>query len=371
MTAPYVLRLISDIDKCVDQEYRALLCAELGCYWARTGDFDKADRLRVELRSAYGDGKNIRISILLMSLEGILLYFKDLNPGSYDRLVRAKFLSIASKDKDLISFTSAWVAHLDFNRNNFQSMVDSIVTCFDALTERSFSAECRVALVLGDVMLYTRNEVASKIWYERARSLAIKMGDQASIEALTFNRAALKIFNAQIDLIEYQMPPTNIADVISELRTATNYQIAANLKSLDELLQLADVQVTLLKQDFTASIHSIERLLDVNSTQISASSLMILKADLIRSYAECGKLPELTEFINFIEKSDIDSRYIDDRVLLLASLGKSAKLSGFSDLSIELSNRLIESMILYRKNTIEINVLIARYNITDSINILN
>jgi tetratricopeptide (TPR) repeat protein len=365
MTAPYVTKLIADIDAARDIAQRAILCAELGCYWARTGDFDRADRLRKELREIYGNGQDIRISILLMSLEGILLYFQDLNPKAHDRLSRAKLLSLACKDRNLISFTSAWVAHLDFNRNNFLGMIESIDICLNSFTVDSVSAECRVALVLGDALLYTGDEATSNKWYERARMLAVKMGDQASIGALTYNRAALKLFNARIASIETEIDPSVLRDLESEVKSAVNYQAIASLKSLDELLTTANINLQLLKGNFESASDAIKQLLKSNNSKENEKSDPILHADLVRCHAEAGHFMEISNFTDTINQFNINEKHIDDRVLILSSLAKTARLSGFVDLAPELDSRLLSSLEIYRQRIDQLSAMLTRYQTTD------
>jgi hypothetical protein len=361
LTAPYVTKLIADIDASDSIAQRAILCAELGCYFARTGEFDHANRLRIELRKIYGNGQDIRVSILLMSLEGILLYFQDLNPNAHDRLARAKLLSLACKDKNLISFTSAWVAHFDFNRNNFVGMIESISTCFDSFTDGSISAQCRVALVLGDVMLYTGDEATANRWYERARILAVKMGDQASIGALTYNRAALKVFNARIREIEEKINPRLLVDLESELKSAVNYQAVANLKSLDNLLTISRINLQILATDFKPAAAAIQNLLDSSGSEESNKQYSLLRADLILCRSEGGELFELSYFANLVDQCDINGLHIDDRVLVLSSLTRAAKISGFLDLTTQLKSKLFESLVAYKQHIDQLSVQLASY----------
>ena len=90
MTSPLVFRLLAEIDAAVDLEARAQLSGELACYWARTGEFERAETVRRQLRQTHGDGHNIRVSILIMIAEALLLYYRELSSNARDRMARAR-----------------------------------------------------------------------------------------------------------------------------------------------------------------------------------------------------------------------------------------------------------------------------------------
>ena len=69
MTAPLVARLQFALLTTEDPASRALLSVQIACYLARVGEFDEAERLRLELRKEYGDGRNAAVSIFLAELK--------------------------------------------------------------------------------------------------------------------------------------------------------------------------------------------------------------------------------------------------------------------------------------------------------------
>ena len=95
MTSPLVRRLVANIDLCHDTERRACHVAELACYWARVGEFEEAERLRTELRRDFGDCRSVRVSVLIMCIEALLMYFRELSPLARGRMAGANVLSTA------------------------------------------------------------------------------------------------------------------------------------------------------------------------------------------------------------------------------------------------------------------------------------
>jgi hypothetical protein len=154
VVSPLESRLTARIAEATDESLRGIYLAELACYYARVGDFDRAESHRVELRSVFGDGRDLRVSVLIMTLEALLLYFRELSPAARDRLLRARLLCAAGKEHRLLALTSAWLAHIDFNLDRFDEMSESIALGIESLDADDGAAECRLALVLGDAFMY-------------------------------------------------------------------------------------------------------------------------------------------------------------------------------------------------------------------------
>ncbi len=244
-----------------------MLTAELACYWARVGEFDEAERLRKELRSTFGDGRDVRVSILIMCIEGLLLYFRDLSPGALDRLARASLLSVAAGHKSLIALTSSWLAHIHFNSNRYVEMSDAIGVCLNSLEKSNLPAVCRVAMLLGDAHLYSGNAAVAQLWYDRARNAALELGDQAFVGALTYNRSALRVFVARVASAAATQSEDHSRLLAGEVQSAINYQAVAQLRSLDHLLAASRVGVLILQRNFSLARPVIEALLSSNDVK--------------------------------------------------------------------------------------------------------
>lgn len=320
MIAPYVIRLRTEIEHSVDATQRAMLTAELGCYWARVGEIEAAEQLNVELRRIYSDGRDIRVSVLIMCLEGLIQYFKNLSPIAFDRLARAKLLSEASGNSELIAFASAWLAHMHFNNNRFVEMLSAIESCFRALSVPNASAESRVSLVLGDAFLYVGDHATAKVWHDRARNLALRLGDRAAIGALIYNRTALHVFGARVDGIKGNALGVNIEQLNLEIRSAISYEFAADLKSLKYLLDSAKVGVLVMNADFKQAAILIQALLDGRSVTAGSGLELTLRADLAYCHAEVDEPISAKHIIETLLVSDLDSYHYDDKVLAFNSI---------------------------------------------------
>lgn len=328
MTSPLVRRLVASIDQCQDPERRACYVAELACYWARVGEFGAAEQLRAELRQDFGDGRSVRVSILIMCIEALLMYFRELSPQARDRMARASLLSQAARDSRLIALTSAWMAHIDFNLNRFETMASSIATCFSTMEGDDGTADCRLSLVLGDAFLFVRALASSNAWYARAHAAAGKIGDQAAIGALTYNRAALHVAGARLQSLHQSLPPPELSLVLAEVQSAINYQAIARLRSLDHLLQSANVGIMILQQRFVDALPYISSVLNSSDVPPNSAERALLQADLALTLACTGQMERALEAIESLLTTSIDSFSADDRAVIWSSISRASQVCG-------------------------------------------
>lgn len=322
MVAPLIQRLQDGIRAAENDELRAELAAQVACYQARVGEFNDAERIRSELRSTYNDGRSPTVSIRIMCAEGLLLFYRALDPGARDRLFRANLLSVALGIPKLIALTSAWLAHVDFNAGRFESMAKSAAASLATLHGDDGSAECRISLVLGDAFLYAGNEEVSRSWYERARLSANLLGDHAAVGALTYNRSALRLARARIDGLGVEIDCSRIALICSEIRSAVNYQAVAQLKSLDHLLLSASASSLILEERYSDASLAILKLIVSTEVPAGSAELALLYSDNAFCLAKTGGLDLAAEMAAAAVEINAANFDFDDQALIFDGLGK-------------------------------------------------
>lgn len=142
-------RLDHELAGCRDPLRRAELLAERGCHLARVGDRAGAQRIAAELRQDHGDGRASRIAVRIMLLEGLMLFFDNLDPAATDRILRAHTVALAWRHDDLIRLTAAWLAHMQFVLGDYAAMARALEPCFDR-PGACREASSRVCVVLGN-----------------------------------------------------------------------------------------------------------------------------------------------------------------------------------------------------------------------------
>jgi hypothetical protein len=361
MTSPLVERLTSSIKSSASKESRAFLISELACYWARTGEFEVAERLRVELRTEFGDGRSLRVSVMVMCLEALMLYYKELSPNARDRMARATLLSNAARERDLIAITSAWMAHIDFNLNRFESMSVALSDCFNVLAEGDFAANCRASIVLGDAFLFSDNLPIAKIWYERARQAAVQYGDQAAVGAMVYNRAALRVAAARFASLTRPVPVAEASMIRAEVKSAINYQIVARIRSLDHLLRSAEIGALILQENFHEAGVAIDALLASNELQPETGQAVMTAADQALVWANAGRVIEAANRVSHLLAGDLMHIGPDDRGLILWSLLRAAELCNQIDEARRIRELMDSAITEHERFLDELRIRISPY----------
>jgi hypothetical protein len=326
VTSPFVKNLLADMEAASGPEVKAIFLAELGCYWARVGEFAEAERIRQELRRDFGNGSSVRVSILIMVLEALQLYYKDLSPNARDRMLRASLLSKGFHERELIAKTSAWMAHIELNRAQFDSMISELQTSLAAMTTVDDATECRVALVLGDAFLIVGLHAQSQAWYEKSRRAANRLGDHAAVGAMTYNRAALRVARCRYESVSTDSFLVDTSLLRLDVESAINYQSVARLRSLDHLLTTTRVGLLMVQQDAAAAIPLIESLLASKDVAENSAQRWLLMADYSLSLATLGKLDAAQFQLDAVLSALPMAVPTDDICLILRSLCDAASL---------------------------------------------
>lgn len=331
MESPYESRLRSAVDRTGRSSDGATLLVELAGYLARVGRFQEADAILADVRREYGDGHSGRVTVMLMWAEGLLGYFRDLDPRAHDRLIRAQFLSTAARSAPLSALTSAWLAHIDFNLHRHEDMGKALRVCVDTLSPSDLQAKCRLALTLGDAFMVADDGDAARNWYSRAHALATLLGDHSAIAALTYNQAALAAFACRLANVEEAIAPSRLQHVAAVVRSASNYQGLAQLRSLQHLLVDAQAAVQILQGNFGEAARLVEELIRADTPVSPSGHKVTALCDAALCYAQLGRDAELHEVLNQIRLEELDRRTADDRAVAQGALRTAYALMGRSE----------------------------------------
>ena len=334
MTAPCISRLDSLISQAKTDVERARLLAEKGCYLARIGEVLEAKSIRQMLREKFGDGRDLGVSVRIMVLEGVLSYYQNLGPEAGDRIMRAKVLSVASGDRELISLTAAWLSHIQYFNDKYDAAIDSARLAIDNICNEQWQTHIRVGLLFGDMHLLVENHEASKRWYELARNAAVRYGDQAAIGAITYNRASLRVFNLRVSLaLGYPISDSDISFADAENRSSTNYQLVAGVTSLEHLLSSSRISVQVIRRQYVEARDALIEVLKGDNVPISYSYRRVLISDLVLCNAALGSSSAAADQLNILVSMGIHDLPIEDSLILQSTIGLAVSLD--SSLSTE------------------------------------
>lgn len=330
MPAPIVKRLLDSINSTIDPIERACLTVDLACYLAKAGDFGEANIIKTKIRSQYGKGENLKVSVRLMCLDALLFYYHDTDSRARDRMARAALISRAAGDLKLVALTSSWLAHFYFNQKNIDDMRINIDLCFSSLNEDDGTAQCRISIVLGDAFLYVGNVAESRIWYERARNLAVHLGDQTVFGAIAYNRAALSAFNLRFNELTLSVDPTNVDRVDAEIESSINFQELVGHSSLGFLMSAMRAGILIVKEQYLDAQIFVDQILDNDEFVVPSNHLRLIKSDKILILAKTNQIKDATLRISQLGEDFDLSSDSDDNAIVLDNLAVACDLCGLT-----------------------------------------
>lgn len=348
---PFIERLEVKIQGLSDKVAQAECYAEMACYWARCGEFQRAEQSCQQLRATFGDGRYPRISTLIMCVEGLLLFFRDLDMAALDRLARANLLSRAFGIDDVAALSSAWIAHINFNVDNYEHMGIAINQCFERLDSENSAARGRIAIVLSDAFLLVGRGKQARYWFGVAREAAVETGDHTLVAALTYNRAALNSFLTQLRILSGEASGQAIEIVSSELMSAFGYQRLARLGSLEQLLHLALVGTNIFKRDFESAWRTAKEVQDRFGDLLMPRQRALLVAQAGLSAVMTGR--EASEIDSSTLKSwafEAEGCDAGDRALVADCCAQVAEFLGMTEVQSFHAEEMRAYLKMFKKN---------------------
>ena len=169
--------------------------AELACYDARQGQYEKAAALLDALRIKYEAKPHPAISTWLSLADGLMSHFTDVGVSARDKMRRAHALSAAGRLMPLHALSAAWLAHMDYTRLDVDAMASHLGQALHLAEPEHHAARSRANLVAAQALHLAGRLDLALPWYQRARTHAIAEGDDATISAVMFNMASIRATN--------------------------------------------------------------------------------------------------------------------------------------------------------------------------------
>ena len=170
----------------------ACLRAQRGIYLARQGKYDEAQAIVKAVREEFGTRPNAEVTAWISLVEALIHFYGQPGPQALDRLRRAHALSRAMNHPVLVSLCAAWLAHIEFDANPMEPMLQYAVEALRLAQPSHHAALARVSLVIADAFHYAGRFDLAKPWYAAVREHALAEGDDAMISAMLHNVAAFR-----------------------------------------------------------------------------------------------------------------------------------------------------------------------------------
>ena len=127
MASRLLTQLAARIAATRDPVEAACLRAQRGIYLARQGKYGEAQAIVDAIRAEFGARPNAEVTAWISLVEALIHFYSQPGPKALDRLRRAHALSRAMNHPVLVPLCAAWLAHIEFNANRMEPMLQYAV----------------------------------------------------------------------------------------------------------------------------------------------------------------------------------------------------------------------------------------------------
>lgn len=191
-------KLLAEARLASDRVAWARAVCRAASHYARHGEHQHAAKSIGMVRAEFELDHNPEVAVWLMLAEGIAHFFAVKTTEAYDRTQRAYAIAKTFSLLSALPTCAAWMAHLQFNAGNYDSMAKSLSEVFLHLRQKDHQAGSRACLVLADAYHFAGSFEKAKPWYEKCRLHATAEEDDATLGALFHNVAAFRAANIRL-----------------------------------------------------------------------------------------------------------------------------------------------------------------------------
>lgn len=312
-------QLLLRIDECLLVEtnpaQRAELVARQAGYLARVGRFAEAREKIAELRQVFADGRSGRVTAFIMLAEGLVQHYEQLGPSAADRIARAQLLGQAMKDREVVSITSAWRAHLEFEESKFELAAKSIRLAHQNAEPNDHETHARCAIVLFNAFALCGNRKASQYWFLNGRDHALKLGDQASLDALLHSKAVFGVAWLRSQNCKGNEDAALMTMARAEISSARNLQNLTGVGAHANYIDLCDARLQIMEGNFQSAKDLLTLIRNDGPYPSGHFSQGLI--DLEIAYCDCrlNRIDAAVDVFSRFQLGSLDSLDVDDRLV--------------------------------------------------------
>lgn len=325
MTAEDELR--QQIGREPDALKQACVRAELAAYLARKGAFEEASQIVTELRSG-STWISSRLTALIMHSEALIKLRNEYDQSALDRLSRGFAIANAFQEYDVAALMAAWLAQFNYNRASRAELRKWTDKCLTLRAHMSRQARARFSLTQASIAGYLGDIPAANAWYQVARQLAVLLKDEPFLAAAMYNRPALAISRARVDVACGRSPSQDLGQLLLEINSAVNYTNATSNTAATGFHRLWLGRLQLLIGEAAQANELINDALDSMPEAHEPHVLPGMLADLAICALRAGDAGEVATRLSLLPR-DVDRvLQVDDAVVYYSQLAELAQHIG-------------------------------------------
>lgn len=315
--SPLLARLDEAIPITPDPIDAACLRAERSVMLARLGHLDAAHSEIRALRELHGRLPSARLGAWLCLAEGLAGYFRQLEPSARSLLREASTLSLAARVPALHALAVAWLAHLDYVRQDVPGLVRHVAQALQVADADDHASRARACLVAALAYHSAGQAELAQPWYRGARLHAASHGDGATISALMHNMAWLRAHRQREAALWGRVDEDELRQVLVGVESTERFDAGVGTAALGSLLAVLRAQVLVLLGAFAPALALYEAEL-ANSIADGLGYLEpCFRADMAWCHAQLGRPDAARRAAEAALASLHDACKMDDRAYAL------------------------------------------------------
>ena len=243
----------------MNHEERIELLSRVAITHARAARFSQAKEAIEQARLIAGNS-GTAATLWIMLAEGVLLLFQDQSPSALARVRASVALGKSLAYSRFVALAAAWQAHMEFEGSHFKAMIDSIRVASEHMSSTNVEALSRISIVIANGYALCAQTKRAREWFARGHRAAVASGDQASIEALLFNRVTLALSALRVERCFHDLASESVNALRSELRSIWNWNALIKGSALFDHLRLVDARLHILEKEFLVAAQKLEDL---------------------------------------------------------------------------------------------------------------
>lgn len=277
---------------------------------AQMGDVTGAEGDLQSIRSAWLLERSPELMVDLMIVECACAVYTGRMNYARDRVNRAIVVAKLSRQSECIYAASAWSAYISMIEGGIRKAADLIVDgCAVRPDNVSPLAEFRSSSMLAVILEYLGLSADAAFWFERARTLASKIGLPGLYSSTVYNIAVARVSASMLARIRRcESDPKADLDLLAT-RSAINFDNITNVHVLDPLHKLIEAQAQYLCGRVPQAIGCIESFL-VSSKDVPHRFVVRAEFELLRCQIANHVIPaksdleRLTELLRTFRSDD-------------------------------------------------------------------
>lgn len=322
-------KLLRDLDEQIRNSTDRVQWARIVCrkasYFARQGETAAALQAIEKVRSEFGGSLEPEVACWLMLAEGILQFFLLNQVEAHGRFHGAYGLAKAFDVKRARPSCAAWLAHIEFNDCNFDSMIRLLEEALKTAPDDDYPALGRASLVLADAFHFAGRFAKARPWYERTRRHATAEEDRSMLSALFHNVAAFRVANVRLADACGEKDANEANRASMEVYSAYNYDVGIGTASFQSLIPLLQSQMLAMEGRF---YEALVILVDTQKNTVPERLYSMNEVDKAWCSIGLGLTKEALGFAGSAASMISDEVEPDDLAYVLARVSQIEKATG-------------------------------------------